>query len=89
MIQTDSGGTVEHAAVDPARLLAIGEGPERLRAEIGAVLDRPREHPEPVAVVSQSDQAAAFIDIANGLLGRNSEGSGFTGTASKRRAAAA
>ena len=34
LIQTDSGGTVEHPVADRARLLAIGEGPERLRAEI-------------------------------------------------------
>ncbi|MDJ1008511.1 MAG: glycosyltransferase [Paracoccaceae bacterium] len=68
VIQTDSGGSVEHAAADPARLIAIGEGPLRLRREIEAVLDSPAAHPDPLPVVTQSDQARAFLDIAGPLV---------------------
>jgi len=68
VIQTDSGGTVEHDAVDRTGLLDIGDGPERLRHEVRRVLERPGDHPAPVAVTSHSDQAAAFMKIARSLL---------------------
>ena len=68
VIQTDSGGTVEHGAVEPHRLIAIGDGPERLRREIETELDRVGDFPEPLEMVTQSDQAAAFVDIARALL---------------------
>jgi len=89
VIQTDSGGTVEHPVADRARLLAIGEGPERLRAEIEAVLDAPGDHPDPVRVVSQSEQAAAFLGIADGLLGRDRRRTVVARPHIKRNAAAA
>lgn len=89
VIQTDSGGTVEHPAADSARMLAIGDRPDRLRKEIEGVLDTPGDWPAPIQVVSQSDQAAAFVDIANNLLGRETSQPVTERADRKRRAAAA
>ena len=89
VIQTDSGGTVEHPAADRARMLAIGDGPDQLRKEIEGVLDMPGDWPEPIEVVSQSGQAAAFVDIANNLLGRETCLPVSVQADRKRRAAAA
>lgn len=60
VIQTDSGGTVEHAAVAPDDLIPIGAPSKTLRARIDDVLKSgQREHPVwPVS--SFADQASAF-----------------------------
>jgi glycosyltransferase involved in cell wall biosynthesis len=58
VIQTDSGGTVEHVMADQASLLPIGAGPEVLCGELERVLATPQAHPAPVAVRSFADQAA-------------------------------
>ena len=68
LIQTDSGGTVEHALADPARLLPIGAPASRLVSELTRVLDTPRDHPAPVAVLSYSDQARSFMELAAQVL---------------------
>ncbi len=60
VIQTDSGGTTEHAAADPARLIPIGAGPQRLMAEIERVLAAPEAHPQPLAVTSFAEQASGM-----------------------------
>lgn len=64
VIQTDSGGTVEHGAADPARLIPIGAGPEVLRPQLLAALDAHPACAAPVAVKSFDDQAAEFERLA-------------------------
>ena len=68
VIQTDSGGTMEHAARDRVMTLAIGDGPEVLRTLVARVLDAPDDHPAPIPVETQSDQARAFLDLAAPLV---------------------
>ena len=68
VIQTDSGGTVDHPLADPARLVPIGAPPARLLTELTRVLDAPRDHPAPVAVASYADQAASFMALATEVL---------------------
>jgi len=68
VIQTDSGGTVEHALADPARLLPIGAPPGRLVAELNRVLDAPQDRPAPVPVTSYADQARGFMALAAQVL---------------------
>ena len=70
VIQTDSGGTVEHNAVVPEELIPIGSGPEPLMLQLEAALDR---HPMTVPaykVASFDDQAAAFETLVAPLLKR-------------------
>ncbi len=67
VIQTDSGGTVDHPLADPAHLLPIGYHPNRLRAELAHVLDTRDDHPAPVAVRTYAQQATAFLDLAGSL----------------------
>ena len=64
VIQTDSGGTMEHAARDRVATLAIGDGPDVLRRLIEQALDAPDAHPAPIPVTTQADQARAFLDLA-------------------------
>ena len=68
VIQTDSGGTVEHPLADPATMLRIGDGPDRLRDLIVQVLDMPDRRLAPVAVDSYADQAEGFWAIAERVL---------------------
>jgi len=70
VIQTDSGGTIEHAAANPADLLAIGDGPEVLRTQLHRVLDTPHAHPAPLDVAGFADQADMFMDMVRPLLAR-------------------
>ncbi|WP_166434079.1 glycosyltransferase [Roseovarius spongiae] len=69
VIQTDSGGTVEHGAADPAGLIPIGAGPGPLRARIEEELRAGIRPMEPVPVTSFEDQAEAFLALARPLLG--------------------
>lgn len=80
VIQTDSGGTVEHRAAIPNRFLKIGDGPDVLRNRIIDVLDHGPDVETPVEVVSQSDQAAAFIELAESVLSGAKFGSTGDGT---------
>ncbi len=68
VIQTDSGGTVEHGAVQEADLIPIGAGPAPLRAQIEAQLSRGIVPQDPVPVASYDDQAAAFLALTGPLL---------------------
>ena len=68
VIQTDSGGTVEHAAARPEQMLRIGDGPVVLQREVERVLDAGPPWPEPAPVVSQSEQAARFLAMARSVL---------------------
>ncbi|MCH2076124.1 MAG: glycosyltransferase [Rhodobacteraceae bacterium] len=62
VLQTDSGGTTEHPAADPARLIPIGEGVEILQAQILEAMDSPCL--SPVAGIQDFDgQARAFCEL--------------------------
>lgn len=67
VIQTDSGGTVEHPNVVENDLLKIGEGPARLQAQIERAIDRKRSIPVP-QVTSFAGQADEFIALSEPLL---------------------
>lgn len=68
VIQTDSGGTVEHGAACPGDLIPIGSGPEPVRHRIAAELEQGQVVTEPRAVAGFDDQARAFMDLARPLL---------------------
>lgn len=70
VIQTDSGGTVDHPMADPNRLVPIGNHGERLKRELNHVLDAKDDHPPAVAVTTYDQQAASFLEIAAPLLSR-------------------
>lgn len=65
VVQTDGGGTIEHAAGDQVRMLKIGDGPRCLRAEIERILDDPavvRVDPQPVATYAdQADRMMMYL----------------------------
>lgn len=61
VIQTDSGGTTEHAAATPDQLIPIGAGPDALRPRIVEMLERdPQTPPQTWNVTGFDDQARAF-----------------------------
>lgn len=62
VIQTDSGGTTEHALADKARMPAIGDGPERLLVELKRAISSSRCYQKPVPVDSFDSQAAALAN---------------------------
>ncbi|MGI3163936.1 glycosyltransferase [Pseudooceanicola sp. 200-1SW] len=68
VIQTDSGGTVEHAGPDRGRMLPLGAGPEALRREIRHALDRADRHGAPVPVTGFAEQAQAFVALTAPLI---------------------
>lgn len=68
VVQTSSGGTVEHAGVRPEWLLQLGDGPEVLRPKIEQLLEDGPPPSRPIAVTSQSDQAQQLLDLAKGLV---------------------
>lgn len=64
VIQTNSGGTVEHGQLDVVRLLQIGDGPDRLREEVERILDDPiGAYVEPVRTRSYPEQAQEFLSL--------------------------
>ena len=68
VIQTDSGGTVEHGGVTTQKLIPIGASPDELAAQIS---DKITQHPEyagPIQTTSFEDQASAFHDLVNEVL---------------------
>lgn len=70
VIQTDSGGTVEHSAVDRSRLIPIGAGPQPLARQIMHELTRGTRGQPPVAVDSFDDQAQTLMQLIQPLLSR-------------------
>ncbi|WP_371223633.1 glycosyltransferase [Roseovarius sp. 2305UL8-3] len=61
VIQTDSGGTTEHGAVDPARLIPIGAGPQALQTQLEeAILKGHQDLPTTRDVTGFDDQARAL-----------------------------
>ncbi len=69
VIQTDSGGTTEHPAADPARLIPIGAGPDRLVEEVQRILATPDDHPRPLSLPSFGEQATEMAIRMRELLG--------------------
>lgn len=68
VIQTDSGGTVEHGGTAAEQLIPIGAGSQMLQDRIEAAL---LAHPQTTSshqVVSFDDQACAFIALAEQVL---------------------
>ena len=72
VIQTDSGGTTEWDGARPDRMLAIGDGPDKLRPMLIRALDQAATPPAPVRVASYSDQAQAFLDLVAPLFDKES-----------------
>lgn len=71
VIQTDSGGSVEHQAFGPEKMLKIGDGPVALREKILAAVSQPRGAAV-VPVVDQAKQAVEFVALAREVLSRRS-----------------
>ncbi|NNE51585.1 MAG: glycosyltransferase [Sulfitobacter sp.] len=68
VIQSDSGGTVEHGAVPRDRLLPIGQGADALRAQIEEAIEAGPTCHDAVPVRSFGGQAEAFDRIAGEIL---------------------
>ncbi|MDO8882904.1 glycosyltransferase [Pseudotabrizicola sp.] len=68
VIQTDSGGTVDHPMADPLRLIPLGQQTNRLKAELIRVLDTPDAHPAPVAVHTYRQQSDALVRLAQSVM---------------------
>lgn len=68
VIQTNSGGTIEHSAAVLDEMLEIGDGPQKLSAQIEKVLNNPSKYPKLQSVKSYGDQAREFINIISPLL---------------------
>ncbi|MFK7837005.1 MAG: glycosyltransferase [Sulfitobacter sp.] len=69
VIQTNSGGTVEHSAVDEQRLIPIGASPSVLRAQIEDALECPARGRMPVKVTSFAEQAHALVRMVEEIIG--------------------
>ncbi len=67
VIQTDSGGTIEHPGADRGRMLQIGDGPKKLRALLEGEIERSSSFPEPCHVAGYREQAARFLDLVTPL----------------------
>ena len=68
VIQTDSGGTVEHEACQRDKLIPIGAPVEVLRLRLEQVLTEGLKPQKPVTVTSFDDQARAFARISEQVL---------------------
>lgn len=70
VIQTDSGGTVEHGTTSAGHLIPIGSGAEMLRDRIEEELQHHPQECVPHPVVGFEDQARAFMALADRVLDR-------------------
>ncbi|GGX70557.1 hypothetical protein GCM10007385_44500 [Tateyamaria omphalii] len=68
IIQTDSGGTVEHGTVPESELIPIGAKPSVLAERLDAVLRAHPAFPEPVKVQSYDAQAEDFAALVETVL---------------------
>lgn len=71
VIQTDSGGTVEHGAARADTLIPIGAPPELLRDRIMQELDAHPRHAEPLDVAGYAAQASAFHGLVEDVLAKH------------------
>lgn len=72
VIQTDSGGTVEHAAASTGGLIPIGAPASDLQDQIVSALTQHPAHTDAVPVASYADQASAFHHIVEDVLASRS-----------------
>ncbi|KRS13840.1 hypothetical protein XM53_04565 [Roseovarius atlanticus] len=70
VIQTDSGGTTEHSAANPADLIPIGAPPQVLHSRLEHRLNAARGIDPIKGIRSFQDQANTFEDLVWSLLGR-------------------
>ncbi|KIN65799.1 Glycosyl transferase family protein [Sulfitobacter noctilucae] len=68
VVQTDSGGTVEHEGVMPADLIPIGGSPDILRRRIARLLQENQRKTQPISVTSFDDQARAFAGLVKDVF---------------------
>ncbi len=68
VIQTNSGGTVEHGAIEPEKLIPIGASADVLHDQVAAILDQNKRVQKPHPVASFDDQARAFADLVDQVL---------------------
>ncbi|AZV80633.1 glycosyltransferase (plasmid) [Parasedimentitalea marina] len=68
VIQTDSGGTVEHGSIPAHKLIPIGAPSTELRQQIIEVLDEKPTATPSIPVTSFSDQARQLSSILNDLV---------------------
>ncbi|MDQ2090271.1 glycosyltransferase [Marimonas arenosa] len=68
VIQTDSGGTVEHAFADPSRLIPIGAGADALVSQLNAAFKQDHAGISPGTVSSFTEQALRFAELATPLI---------------------
>ena len=68
VIQTDSGGTVDHPLADPRHLIPIGNHVDKLIEEMRHALQSRDAPPAPVTVRSYDQQADELMVLARGLL---------------------
>lgn len=71
VIQTNSGGTVEHEAASAADLIPIGAPATELRDQLVDALAQHPNYGSQIAVNGYAAQATAFDLIANDVLGRH------------------
>ena len=68
VIQTDSGGTMEHGATDGVGVIPIGADASRLKVAVERVLATPTAHPRPHPVNDIAAQAEAFLRLTAPLI---------------------
>lgn len=68
VIQTDSGGTVEHGAIPAEDLIPIGAPPDILRRKVEDLLSAPLPRVDPWPVTGVEDQARSFASLACRVL---------------------
>ncbi len=69
VIQTDSGGTVEHGQTPPERLIPIGASHRVLRDQVLEVLESDNFTPQPVSVSGFDAQAEDLVQMIDRVLG--------------------
>lgn len=75
VIQTDSGGTVEHDGPDRARAIPIGADAETLRNEIRHALTRPDRYSQPIFIADFATQTDEFVELVRPVLSKPVPGS--------------
>ncbi len=70
VLQTDSGGTTEWEGADRSAMLRIGDGADKLRPRLEALLEAGPDHPAPRPVTSYADQAAELLQLIAPLAPR-------------------
>lgn len=68
VIQTDSGGTVDHPLANPDHLIPIGNQIDKLLSELNRVLDDRANPPPPLNVHTYDQQADALLALMHEVL---------------------